>query len=117
MLCSHKAAFTVFAVTAGNIERHADAVTGLDTLHGAASLVHHAHVFMAENLSLFHIDSFFIHMEIGAADIGDRNFYRHVGRAFRFGVRYRIDYDVAETFIDNGFYMVSLLAHSRYFKG
>ncbi len=100
-----QAFFAVFAEPAANVERQANPVAHLDTVHACANLDNFAHVFMAENTSGLERRTPFVHVQIRATDIGGRHSDKSICRLLYFRIRHVFDTDVARTVIDDGFHV------------
>src|ERR1039457_5548611 len=113
-----KTAFTIFAEAARDIERKTNPVADLDPVHGFAHLHDLAEILVSEDSAFLHVGPAFVHVQIGATDVGARDLHQHIGGPFDFRVRDIFDDYVARTFINECFHADSFLigTHSLFYS-
>src|SRR5947209_11286158 len=83
------------ARAAGDVERDHDALTGMDPGDAGANLLHDAHRFVAENVTLAQERAeYLVQVQVGSADTGRRDPHDRVGRVFDLRIGDRVDADV-----------------------
>lgn len=108
-----EASLAIGAETAGYVEGEDDFVTLLDGVDGFANLDDFSEVFVAENLSHFYVGAAFVHVEIGAADVGAGELDDDVGQSLEFRIGDGIDGDFFRAVIDKSFHGLSSAASLR----
>jgi hypothetical protein len=99
-----EAALAVCAEAAADIEGEDDLVALLDGVHSAADGDDFAEVFVAEDLAFFNVGAAFVHVEVGAADVGGGELDDDVGVLFDLGVGDGVDADFFRSVIDECFH-------------
>jgi hypothetical protein len=84
-------ALAVLAEAAADVEGQRHHVADLDAVHGLADLDHLAHVLVAEDAARLHVGAAFVHVEVGAADVGAGDAHQRIGVAFDPGVGHVLD--------------------------
>src|SRR5699024_7412650 len=97
-------ALAVFAEAAGDVEGQAHVVADLDPVHRLADLDHLALVFVSEDGARLEIGAAFVHVKVGATDVGAGDAYQHVGGFFYPGVGNLVDAHVAGAVEYHGFH-------------
>src|SRR5665811_969752 len=101
-----KTAFTIFAEAARDIERKTNPVADLDPVHGFARLHNLAKILVAEHSAFLHVGPAFVHVQVGATDVGARDLHQHIGGPFDFRVRDFSHADIPWSIVNQCFHMV-----------
>jgi hypothetical protein len=101
-----KTAFTIFAEAARDIERKTNPVADLDPVHGFAHLHDLAEILVAEDSAFLHVGPAFVHVQVGATDVGARDLHQHIGGPFDFRVRDFFHADIPWSIVNQCFHMV-----------